>query len=37
MSQDKDFGEPYNGETEVYHYLEILRDKVGFDEDKSGG
>lgn len=35
MSQDKDFGEPYNGETEVYHYLEILRDKVGFDKIKA--
>lgn len=22
---------PYNGETEVYHYLELLRDIVGFD------
>lgn len=22
---------PYNGETEVYHYLEMLRDLVGFD------
>ena len=22
---------PYNGETEVYHYLEMLRDVVGFD------
>jgi heterodisulfide reductase subunit B len=24
----------YNGETEVYHYLELLRDKVGFDKVK---
>ncbi len=24
--------EPYNGETTVYHYLELLRDVVGFDE-----
>ena len=32
MSQDKDFKEPYHGETEVYHYLELLRDKVGFDK-----
>lgn len=24
--------EPYAGETEVIHYLELLRDKVGFDE-----
>lgn len=23
--------EPYNGETEVLHYLEVLRDKIGFD------
>ena len=26
--------EPYNGETTVYHYLEMLRDVVGFDELK---
>lgn len=26
--------EPYLGETEVYHFLEVLRDKVGFDELK---
>ena len=26
---------PYNGETEVYHFLEILRDKVGFDKLKA--
>lgn len=26
--------EPYNGETEVLHYLELLRDKVGFDKVK---
>ena len=32
MSQDKEKTEDYNGETEVYHYLEILRDKVGFDK-----
>ncbi len=25
------FDEPYNGETEVLHYLELLRDVVGFD------
>lgn len=25
---------PYNGETEVYHYLELLRDVVGFDKVK---
>ena len=24
--------EPYSGETEVLHYLEVLRDRVGFDE-----
>lgn len=32
MSQDKDESEPYHGETEVYHYLELLRDVVGFDK-----
>ena len=26
--------EPYRGETNVYHYLEVLRDKVGFDKIK---
>lgn len=26
--------EPYLGETEVYHFLEVLRDKVGFDKVK---
>ena len=26
--------EPYGGETEVYHYLEMLRDLVGFDKLK---
>ena len=26
--------EPYNGETEVIHYLELLRDKVGFGKIK---
>lgn len=34
MAQDKDNSEPYSGETEVYHYLEILRDKIGFDKIK---
>ena len=34
MSQDKDPSEAYNGETEVYHYLELLRDVVGFDKIK---
>ena len=32
MAQDKDFTGDYNGETEVYHYLEFLRDKIGFEE-----
>lgn len=32
MAQDKNPSEPYSGETEVYHYLELLRDKVGFDK-----
>lgn len=27
--------EEYHGETEVIHYLEMLRDKIGFDEIKS--
>ena len=27
-------GEPYNGETKVLHYLELLRDVVGFDKIK---
>ncbi len=31
MTQDKDFTTPYNGETRVFHYLEMLRDMVGFD------
>lgn len=26
--------EPYGGETEVLHFLEVLRDKIGFDELK---
>lgn len=34
MSQDKDYTGPYNGETQVYHYLELLRDVVGFDKIK---
>ena len=34
MAQDKNGREPYNGGTEVYHYLELLRDKVGFDKIK---
>ncbi len=32
MKQEADFEEEYHGETEVYHYLEFLRDKIGFDE-----
>ena len=40
MQNDKDFadkvcrysGEVYGGETVVYHYLEMLRDVIGFDE-----
>lgn len=32
MEQDKEEFVPYHGETEVYHYLEFLRDKVGFDK-----
>jgi len=34
MSQDSNASAPYNGETEVYHYLELLRDVVGFDKIK---
>ena len=33
MSQDENPTE-YHGETEVYHYLELLRDVVGFDKIK---
>ena len=29
--------EPYHGETKVIHYLEMLRDRVGFDESQSEG
>ena len=43
MATDADFalrannytGEPYNGETEVLHYLELLRDVVGWDTVKA--
>ena len=28
------FDEPYLGETKVYHFLEILRDKVGYEKIK---
>ncbi|MBQ4516653.1 MAG: CoB--CoM heterodisulfide reductase iron-sulfur subunit B family protein [Clostridia bacterium] len=43
MQTDKEFAdkvnrymgeEPYSGETQVYHYLELLRDVVGFDAVK---
>lgn len=34
LKQDKDFVSEYNGETTVYHYLELLRDVVGFDKIK---
>ncbi len=44
MRNDKEFAdkvnrymaseEQYNGETEVYHYLELLRDKIGYDKLK---
>lgn len=32
MAQDKAPAAPYHGETEVYHFLELLRDVVGFDK-----
>lgn len=31
MAQDSGHAGPYHGETQVYHYLELLRDVVGFD------
>ena len=31
------FDEPYSGETKVYHFLELLRDKVGYDKIKEIG
>lgn len=34
MSQDPEPVAPYAGETQVYHYLELLRDVVGFDKIK---
>ena len=34
MAQDDDFKTEYHGETRVYHYLEYLRDVVGFDRVK---
>ena len=27
-----DFDEPYNGETKVLHFLEVIRDVIGFEE-----
>jgi heterodisulfide reductase subunit B len=35
MAQEKNPSAPYAGETEVLHYLELLRDKVGFDKIKA--
>lgn len=35
MAQEKNPPAAYGGETEVYHYLELLRDKVGFDKIKA--
>lgn len=32
MAQDKNAKAPYAGETQVLHYLELLRDAVGFDK-----
>lgn len=32
MAQDKNASEPYSGETEVYHFLELLSNIVGFDK-----
>lgn len=34
LAQEKDAPAPYTGETEVCHYLELLRDKIGFDKIK---
>lgn len=34
MAQDPNPAAPYAGETQVYHYLELLRDVVGFDKIK---
>ncbi len=34
LAQDKDAAADYCGETEVLHYLELLRDTVGFDKIK---
>ena len=35
LAQEKNPPEPYAGETEVLHYLELLRDTVGFDAVKN--
>ncbi len=35
MAQDGGEFEPYNGETEVYHYLELLYNEVGFEKIKA--
>lgn len=32
MAQDPGEHAPYHGETQVYHYLELLRDLIGFDK-----
>lgn len=32
LAQDRDGEDPYNGETEVLHYLELLRDRIGMDK-----
>ncbi len=37
MAQDKNALPPYHGETEVMHYLELLRDFIGFDKRRTGG
>ena len=35
LAQDKTGSAPYAGETKVYHYLELLRDVIGFDKLKA--
>lgn len=32
LAQDKEPSSPYNGETKVLHFLELLRDEIGFDK-----
>ena len=32
MAQEKNAGVPYSGETRVLHYLELLRDEIGFEK-----